>query len=197
MRNLRCICDGRGLRKCDTRTHTLACANTCPRQEHACTHTWARTRTRSRTCTRAHTRKKTPTRPHTQHAQATFAPAHAQRRGARILDIRRSKTGNPHRTSPPCLTSTIYHNLPSKTGWHRHISGCPSRHSLADRALAPHATLREREMRESKNMPRSARRGRTCRPEPADSCAPVVIATSRVAPPATRWPTVHLRHMPH
>ena len=30
--------------------------------------------------------------------------------------------------------------------------------------------------------------------ESDDSCAPVCIATSRVAPPATRWPTVHLRH---
>ena len=52
-------------------------------------------------------------------------------------------------------------------------------------------------MRESENRPRSARRTCTCGPESDDSCAPVCIATSRVAPPATRWPTVHLRHMPH
>ena len=52
-------------------------------------------------------------------------------------------------------------------------------------------------MRESENQRRSARRTCTCGPESDDSRAPVCIATSRVAPPATRWPTVHLRHMPH
>ena len=52
-------------------------------------------------------------------------------------------------------------------------------------------------MRESEIRPRSARRTCTCGPESDDSCAPVCIATSRVAPPATRWATVHLRHMPH
>ena len=56
----------------------------------------------------------------------------------------------------------------------------------------PHATPRGREMRESENRPRSARRTCTCGPESDDSRAPVCIATSRVAPPATRWPTVHL-----
>ena len=52
-------------------------------------------------------------------------------------------------------------------------------------------------MRESENRPRSARRACTCGPESDDSCAPVCIATSRVAPPATRWPTVHLRRATH
>jgi hypothetical protein len=48
--------------------------------------------------------------------------------------------------------------------------------------------------------PRSAnwpRRVCTCRSESGDSCPPVCIATSRVAPPATRWPTVHLRRATH
>ena len=46
------------------------------------------------------------------------------------------------------------------------------------------------EMRESETRLRNARRACTCCPESDDTCAPVCIAASRVAPP----PTVHLRH---
>ena len=50
------------------------------------------------------------------------------------------------------------------------------------------------EMRESETRLRNARRACTCCPESDDTCAPVRVATSRVDPPATRWPTMHLRH---
>ena len=53
-------------------------------------------------------------------------------------------------------------------------------------------------MRESENRPRSARRVCIGCSESDDSCAPVQVAASRVARPATRWPTVRMHHaMPH
>ncbi len=52
-------------------------------------------------------------------------------------------------------------------------------------------------MRESENRLRNARRVCTCCSESDESRAPVCIATSRVSPPATRWPTVHLRRATH
>ena len=55
------------------------------------------------------------------------------------------------------------------------------------------------EMRESATRLRNARRACTCCPESDDTCAPVRVATSRVDPPAMRWPTImmHVRHAPH
>ena len=55
-----------------------------------------------------------------------------------------------------------------------------------------------RDMRESENRLRSARHACICCSESDDSCAPVQVAASRVAPPATRWPTGRMHHaMPH
>ena len=60
------------------------------------------------------------------------------------------------------------------------------------------ATPKGREMRESENRLRSARHACICCSKSDDSCAPVQVAASRVAPPATRWPTVRMHHaMPH
>ena len=59
---------------------------------------------------------------------------------------------------------------------HRHISGCPSRHALADRAYAPcHATPRRRESEgpRTSSATRTARRACTCCSESDDNCAPV------------------------
>ena len=53
------------------------------------------------------------------------------------------------------------------------------------------------EMRESETRLRNARRACTCFPESDDTCAPVRVATSRVDPPATRWPTMHSCATPH
>jgi len=150
----------------------------------------------ARTCMHAHMVAHVHTRVHAK--EDTYTSAHTARtRNIRIRTCATPESTNTRHSTfqnrqpppkAPCLVS-INHNLPTKkTGLHRHISRCPSRHALADRALAPHATPRGREMRESENRPRSARRTCRCGPESDDSCAPVCIATSRVAPPATRWP---------
>ena len=52
-----------------------------------------------------------------------------------------------------------------------------------------HATPRGREMRGSENRLHNARRACTCCSESGDSCAPVCIAASRVAPTVNRWPS--------
>ena len=95
-----------------------------------------------RTCMHAHMVAHVHTRVHAQ--EDTYTSAHT----ARTHDIRIRTCATPGSTytrhstfqnrqpppKAPCVVS-IYHNLPTKTGLHRHISGCPSRHALADRAL--------------------------------------------------------------
>ena len=136
----------------------------------------------ARTCMHAHMVAHVHTRVHAK--EDTYTSAHTARtRNIRIRTCATPESTNTrhstfqNRQPPPKAPGlvSIYHNLPTKTGLHRHISGCPSRHTLADRALAPHATPRGREIRESENRPRSVRRTCTCGPESDDSCAPVCI----------------------
>ena len=155
--------------------------------------------------TRAHA-KKTPMRRHTQHAHVAFAPAHAKRRGAHILDIRRSKpaTLTAHLRRASLFLSAIEDSkcCPASEEHVRWFASPQPPLALPPRVWSTvplrHATPAGREMRESENRLRNARRACTGRLESDDSCAPVRVATSRVDPPATRWPTVKCScAMPH
>ena len=152
---------GSGSVKGDTRTHTLACANTCPWQEHACTHT------SSCTCTRARTRKNTYAAEHIARTRSSRTRT-GETPGSTYTRHSTIETGNPHRTPPPCLAFLIYHRrlqMLSRVG-----GTC----ALVSMALPPrvwptvhlrHATLTGREMRESENRLRNARRACICCPE--------------------------------
>ena len=149
----------------------------------------------ARTCMHAHMVAHVHTRAHAK--EDTYTPAHT----ARTRNIRTRTCAPPgstytrhwtfeNRQPSPHSSTIIYHRrlvciatsrvAPPATRW-------PTVH-------LHHATPKGREMRESENRPSNARRACTCCPESDDSCVPVCIAASRVAPPATRssWPTMHL-----
>jgi hypothetical protein len=66
---------------------------------------------------------------------------------------------------------------------HRHISGCPSRHALADRALKPcHIQVVEKCENPRTGPAARASRAHGCCSKSDDSCAPVRVAASRVSP---------------
>ena len=93
----------------------------------------------ARTCMHAHMVAHVHTRVHAK--EDTYTSAHTARtRNIRIRTCATPESTNTRHSTfqnrqpppkAPCLVS-IYHNLPTKTGLHRHISGCPSRHALAD-----------------------------------------------------------------
>ena len=98
----------------------------------------ARTHGRARAHARTRERRYLHARTHSAHTQHSHP--HMRTAGEHLystLDVRK----------PATLTALIYHNLPSTTGLHRHLSGCPSRHALADRALAPCHTKGSRNAR--------------------------------------------------
>ena len=157
---------GSGSVKGDTRTHTLACANTCPWQEHACTHSW------SCTCTRARTRKRHLRGPtHSTHTQQSHP--HMRNAGEHTYSTfdDRNRQPSPHTPAVPRfsnLPSTTANVVPRRRNICAGFRGPPTPR-LADRALAPCHTNGSR-MRESENRLRNARRACTCRPESDASC---------------------------
>ena len=79
------------------------------------------------------------------------------------------------RNSPAARAALAHAVLSRTTAVRRFASphlGLPLPPRVGHRALAPHATPRGREMRESENQPRSARRTCRCGPESEESCAP-------------------------
>ena len=165
----------------------------------------------ARTCMNAHMVPHVHTRSH-----AIFPPAHAQRRGAPILDIRRSKTGNPHRTH-----MSIARTLHARTHGRAHS------HARTHEIIHVHGdthTARTRNIRNRKcATPGSIRilgirRAKTDNPHGTlppcltfliyhrrlhmfsrvvGTGALVCIATPPLGSPATHWPTMHLRHATH
>ena len=144
----------------------------------------------ARTCMHAHMVAHVHTRVHAK--EDTYTSAHT----ARTRNIRIRTCATPGSTytrhstfqnrqpppKAPCLVS-IYHNLPTKTGLHRHISGCPSRHALADRALKPcHIQVVEKCENPRTGPAARASRAHGCCSKSDDSCAPVRVAASRVSP---------------
>ena len=164
---------GSGSVKGVTRTHTLACANTCPWQEHACTHT------SSCTCTRARTRKShLRGRTHSTHTKQSHP--HMRNAGEHLYSTfdDRNRQPSPHTPAVPRFS-----NLPSTTAnavpRRRNMCAGLHRNAPPPMALHPrvwptvhlrHATPTGREMRESENRLRNERRSCICCPESDAGC---------------------------